>query len=215
MRAMSRLFVGIYLGEVCLASLIFLKLGEISAVGPLILTVLLFLITAVYHVHFSASTRPLTQHLPKSLSGTCYGSVGAKGTARTTEDARKKNTTGTHAATGDSVFEKPKRLLKKCLKPNIYLSYDQMGIFVAEHVQQTNSCNGLKVDTDAFLHPSVTSHHPTLWIPRDSAGASGEEVRATERYVPVTDFAAYFDHDGQIIWDELRVPDDVRARARI
>ena len=43
-----------------------------------------------------------------------------------------------------------------------------------------------------------------LWIPRDSAGASRQEVHDTGKVIAITDVGAHLDEKSKIIWN----PDD-------
>lgn len=57
------------------------------------------------------------------------------------------------------------------------------------------------VDPDVYLHPSITAPPPLLWVPKDKAGASAEEIQGNEGIVAMTDKGAYLDDKNKIQWE--------------
>ena len=57
------------------------------------------------------------------------------------------------------------------------------------------------IEQHAYYDPAVSSKLPILWVPRDVAGVSREEVAHTSKITPITDEAAFFDDKGKITWD--------------
>ncbi|KAF2452610.1 putative DUF221 domain protein [Lineolata rhizophorae] len=67
-RALQQLTVGVYLSEICLIGLFAIASGsDPMSSGPLILTIILFVISILYHIKMRRSLHPLTQTLPSSL----------------------------------------------------------------------------------------------------------------------------------------------------
>lgn len=113
--------------------------------------------------------------------------------------------------------KKPKKpnFLTKFLKPHIYADYKTMrrlvpGLVAADDgtvvvdesaVRHVVSVDGVLV-RDAYLPPSVWDEVPRLIIPRDPAGVSGVEVRASGKVVPITDAGAVIDEKGHIVLDD-------------
>lgn len=58
-----------------------------------------------------------------------------------------------------------------------------------------------QVEAKAYLPPSVTNEAPTLWIPRDAAGVSKQEIALMSKVIPVTDEGAHMDNKNTIVWD--------------
>jgi len=56
------------------------------------------------------------------------------------------------------------------------------------------------VDDTVYLHPSVTSLPPLLWIPKDKAGASKEEIKESTGIIGMTDEGAYLDEKNKLRW---------------
>jgi len=56
------------------------------------------------------------------------------------------------------------------------------------------------VDDTVYLHPSVTSLPPLLWIPKDKAGASKEEIKESAGIIAMTDEGAYLDEKNKLRW---------------
>ncbi|KJZ75460.1 hypothetical protein HIM_05156 [Hirsutella minnesotensis 3608] len=50
-----------------------------------------------------------------------------------------------------------------------------------------------------YLPPEMWAPKPTLWIPRDDARVSRQEVAHTGKYTPISDHGAYLDEKGNVI----------------
>lgn len=57
------------------------------------------------------------------------------------------------------------------------------------------------VDNTAYLQPCLTDPPPLLWIPKDKAGASKEEISGCAGIIGMTDEGAYLDDKNKIRWD--------------
>ncbi|KAJ8076810.1 phosphate metabolism protein 7 [Marasmius tenuissimus] len=94
--AISNLFVGLYIQQVCLAALFFLKAGNedvrTAALGQAISMVVLFAITLFVQTYFQRSFNPITTFLPMSLA--------TKKMAKRYENSRKKLKLGAPIAPG-------------------------------------------------------------------------------------------------------------------
>lgn len=89
--------------------------------------------------------------------------------------------------------------LVRWLRPDIYADYYAMRKLVPRHFakveyEETEA-------EDAYLHPSIRSEPPLLWVPRDEAGVSAQEVRDTGKVINITDEGARLTDKGDIIWD--------------
>jgi calcium permeable stress-gated cation channel len=56
-------------------------------------------------------------------------------------------------------------------------------------------------EDEAYFNPAIVSPTPLLWVPRDTAGVSRQEVRDTSKVIPITDEGAFLDDKGKIVWD--------------
>jgi len=203
-RAMSQLFVGLYIAIICMIGLLAISMGVNSkaAVGPLILAILLFVITALYQVALNQATKPLLFGLPKSIEAEEREIVAT--TLAT--NGEKNDSLGESELAGTAVVgpkhAKPS-LLQKFLKPHIYADYATLRRLMPTEISNDGDAQedtvGLK---DAYLPPSVWAELPRLVVPRDPAGISGPEVVDSGKVVPITDAGAVLDDKNKIIVDE-------------
>ena len=99
---------------------------------------------------------------------------------------------------GHSAPMKKGNLFTKWLRPDIYCDYQTMRKMVPRDIPIVYS----KEQEDlAFFDPAITSVAPLLWIPRDPAGVSRQEVHDTRNVIPITDEGAYLDEKNKIVWD--------------
>ncbi|KAJ9669537.1 phosphate metabolism protein 7 [Coniosporium apollinis] len=199
-RALKQLFVGLYLAELCLIGLFAIKLGENGAIGPFVLMIVFLIFTALYHISLNAALKPLLQYLPKSLEAeerSLLSAENGKGTA----DGREKH--GMHHAEGNAAPHKKPGLLAKFLRPDKYNDYRTMRRLVPRDFADINY--EPEVARDAYLHPAITSTPPLLWIPRDPAGVSRQEVRDTGKVIAITDVGAHLDEKNKIVWDDPNI----------
>ncbi|KAB2581261.1 protein of unknown function DUF221 [Lasiodiplodia theobromae] len=213
-RALQQLFVGLYIAEGCLIGLFAIQLGDRSALGPFILMLVLLIFTFLYHASLNAALDPLLKYLPKSLQEEERRLLAAESDLPPSERADAPTEGFEKAgATEDGYLdprvaphEKP-GMIKKFLRPDIYTDYPTMRRMVPRNFADPDALYAPEVERDAFFHPSVTSEPPMLWIPRDSAGCSRQEVQDTGKVIAITDVAAHFDEKNKLVWDpEAEVP---------
>ncbi|EKG16711.1 protein of unknown function DUF221 [Macrophomina phaseolina MS6] len=212
-RALQQLFVGLYIAEGCLIGLFAIQLGDRSALGPFIMMIILLIFTALYHISLNAALDPLLKYLPKSLQEEERRLLAAESDLPPDERAdAPTNGYEKAAATEDGIdprvppHERP-GMIKKFLRPDIYTDYPTMRRMVPRNFADPDQLYAPEVERDAYFHPSITSEPPMLWIPRDSAGCSRQEVQETGKVIAITDVAAHFDEKNKIIWDpEAEVP---------
>ncbi|KAK0893856.1 phosphate metabolism protein 7 [Friedmanniomyces endolithicus] len=199
-RALQQIFVGLYLAEACLIGLFGIGLGKsIGALGPMILMILMLVFTVLYQSSLNAALTPLIDYLPKTIDAEerrlLAEEIGADGY----DAVPNKEAQFAHArpANGPAPRKKP-NFLSLWLRPDIYQDYETMRRMVpkdiAVHYTQEEEQN-------AFFNPAITQATPLLWIPRDGAGISHQEVRDTRQVMPVTDDGAFLDDKGKIVWD--------------
>jgi hypothetical protein len=209
-RAMQQLFVGIYIGEICIIGLLAVALGKQpkGGIGPLILMIILLVVTALYHIALNSAIAPLLKYLPKDLgaeerhlrrlaTGTSVGET-------TTNEEVEKNGV-TDKPVGDSLLDAPKHprpnMLTKFLKPHIYADYATMRRLMPTEMLEEQDMDDVLV-RDAYLPPSTWAECPRLIVPRDPVGISGPEVLASGKVVPITDAGATLDEKNKIVVDD-------------
>jgi hypothetical protein len=57
------------------------------------------------------------------------------------------------------------------------------------------------VAENAYYPPSVVAEIPLLWIPRDEAGVSRQEMQHTGKILPITDEGVTLDEKNKLVWD--------------
>ncbi|KAF2143706.1 uncharacterized protein K452DRAFT_296695 [Aplosporella prunicola CBS 121167] len=201
-RALQHLFVGLYIAEVCLIGLFAIQLSGEGALGPFILMIILLIFTFLFHVSLNTALDPLLKYLPKSLQDE----------ERRLLEAEHDHADGSAPAlekglpdgpVGDAPHTKP-GMIKKFLRPDVYTDYPTMRRMVPRNFADPDHLYEPEIERDAFFHPSIKSEPPMLWIPRDSAGASRQEVHDTGKVIAITDVGAHLDEKNKIIWN----PDD-------
>ncbi|KAK8161844.1 hypothetical protein IWX90DRAFT_388174 [Phyllosticta citrichinensis] len=229
-RALQQLFVGLYVAELCLIGLFAIQLSDKGALGPFILMIILLVFTIVYHASLNAALDPLLKFMPRSLQDEerrllamesdlppseradaptnghqPRGSNIAYEKTATTEDTAHKGVVNGSSPTRHPLQREKPSIIQKFLRPDVYTDYATMRRMVprnfadADHLYDHNP----EAERNAFYHPSISTLPPMLWIPRDSAGCSRQEVRDTGKVIAITDTAASFDDKGNIVWDPM------------
>lgn len=57
------------------------------------------------------------------------------------------------------------------------------------------------VAENAYFPPAVVAETPLLWIPRDEAGISRQEVQHSGKVIPITDEGCTLDEKNKLQWD--------------
>lgn len=200
-RALQHLMVGVYLAEICMIGLFAIGI----AIGPLILMIAFLVFTVLFHYSLNAALSPLLNTLPKTL-------MAEEDMIQAEPDlAARTNTANTIEKDGygkssqkDGVVpstEKKPNFIIKFLKPHVYASYHQLRHLVPQGLVDPEHLYTEDVARDAYFPPSATSEAPLLWIPRDDAGVSKQEMSLTGQVIPITDDGASIGEKGEIVWD--------------
>ncbi|PHH62721.1 hypothetical protein CDD81_6790 [Ophiocordyceps australis] len=196
-RALKQLFTGIYLAEICMVGLF----AVVKAPGPAVLMAAFLVFTILFQITMFKNLDPLLYALPRSVqaqehlirSGLSEPDVSHE--TSTEKGAALKNVSGSGAKGKGNIF-------MRFIKPWMYNDYEAMRRLVPQDEgMDLQSQYTEKVEASAYLPPSVTSEVPTLWIPRDAAGVSQQEVAASSKVIPITDEGATIDEKNNIIWD--------------
>lgn len=210
-RAIKQLFTGIYLAELCLIGLF----GASVATGPLVLMIIFTIFTVLFHISLNNALDPLLYNLPQSLMAEEESRLASLEESYSNEKTSK-------ATNGDgpgSVSCLPSRLdklpltfsqptpapkkanaLTKFLKPWLYADYEFMRSLVPHH--EFNFGVTDELEANAYYPPSINSQPPLLWIPRDKAGVSAQEVALTGKVIPITDEGCELNEKNKLVWDQ-------------
>ncbi|KAG9238478.1 hypothetical protein BJ875DRAFT_450854 [Amylocarpus encephaloides] len=194
-RALQQLLTGVYIAEICLIGLF----GIAATAGPLILMVIFLIFTVLYHFSLNSALDPLLYNLPKSLEAeeeflrdNMEGGVESHDSA-----IKEKNGEVTSA----SAPRKKPNFISKFFAPHIYSDYHTLRKLVSHSVVDPETMYQERVAASAYLPPAVKSETPLLWIPRDPAGISSQEVGHTSRVIPITDDGCTMDEKNKLVWD--------------
>jgi hypothetical protein len=189
-RALQQLMTGVYIAEVCLIGLF----GLATTPGPLIIMVIFTIFTILYHFSLNAALDPLLYTLPKTLD--------------TEEEALRlesSNQDSSHEKSGPSTETAPHAkpsFIAKFFKPHIFADYATLRRLVPHGLLDADNMYEQSVADNAYFPPSVTSETPLLWIPRDVAGVSAQEVSDTSKVIPITDDGCILNGEtNKIEWD--------------
>jgi hypothetical protein len=193
-RALQQLLTGVYIGEICLIGLFAIA----TTPGPLILMIAFLVFTILFHIALNGALDPLLYNLPTSLEAEEESLRAAiEEHSAGTPEVKEKNGEMTEAV---APVKEP-GFLTKFLKPHIYSDYATLRKLVPHDLLDADNLYEEKVAGDAYFPPSVTSETPLLWIPRDEAGISKQEVDHTAKVIPITDEGAILDENNKLIWD--------------
>lgn len=95
---------------------------------------------------------------------------------------------------------KKANLFTKFLKPWIYADYYTMRQLVPQH--EYNFGVTEELEQNAYFPPSINAQPPLLWIPRDRAGVSAQEVMHTGKVIPITDEGCELNEKNKLHWDQ-------------
>lgn len=215
-RALKQLFVGIYLSELCLIGLF----GASVAIGPLVLMIAFLVFTVLFHISLSSALDPLLYNLPQSLMAEeehrrvgLEASVSNEKAVANGSGSPTVSTPGTCSPPTLSTYlvtnwqqhspgGQPKKgnFIIKFLKPWVYADY----FTLRSYLPQRDISFGMtdKLEAEAYLPSVVTSQPPLLWIPRDKAGVSAQEVAHTGKVIPITDEGCELNDKNKLEWDQ-------------
>lgn len=199
-----------------------------GSVGPLVLEIILFVATILYHRQLRSALHPLTTSLPSDLlAEECrdpnenelekgkpgYGAGTPHNEGRDTSDSDHSSTTAFQVPESASLPPEQsgiKGKIMRFLKPNIYasaavLSHRVLSPHLAEPVRPYT-----KQERDvAYMNPALVDECPEIWLARDEYGFSRKEVNGIKQEVgdcgEVTDEGAWFDEKGKVVLDEEHV----------
>jgi calcium permeable stress-gated cation channel len=197
-RALQQLLTGVYLSELCLIGLFAIA----TAIGPLILMIAFFIFTVLFHLALNSALDPLLYNLPKSLEVEEEALLSETESPLSHQDLKNGATMNEKARLPPSTSATPKRanFLIRFLRPHIYSSYTILRQLVPPESSEKSQYED-SILQNAYFPPSVKAETPLLWIPRDAAGISRQEVWHSSKVVPITDEGCILDEKGRLVWD--------------
>lgn len=199
-RALQQLLTGVYLSELCLIGLF-----AIGKAWPQMILMIIFLVfTILYHISLNAAMDPLLYTLPKTLEAEEESirnelEAGVSGSPTVSnEKHNEKNGSGTDLTPPS----KPQGgLFAKFFKPHIHCDYATMRQLIPHSNIEPEDMYDETAARNAYYPPSVVAEAPLLWVPRDDAGISRQEVAHTSKVIPITDEGCTLDGKNKLVWD--------------
>jgi len=195
-RALQHLLTGIYLSEVCMIGLF----GVGESYGPLALMVVFLIFTVLFHISMNSALDPLLCNLPKTLEAEEESLMAQAEEGTHDIDATNTNEKANGVVVASAPHPKP-GVFAKFFKPQIYCDYATLRRLVPQNFADVDSLYTPEIERDAYYPPSAASPTPLLWIPKDAAGVSAEEVAHTGKIIPITDDGASLDEKNKTVWD--------------
>jgi len=234
-RALEQLMVGVYLGELCLLGLFGIGIGNsVTSAGPTVLQIVLIVATIIFHVMMKRKIKQMNllddsnhpqQHNDAERHSEGNGMhPGYNNIKRSREDSRRSEqalVSGYREESRQYAGEQgagmappsnapPQRsLLKKMFSPHT-LSVSEISSSLITRFRHPVPAYTQQDVLEAYLHPALAQREEVIWLARDQAGVSKNEVaELTESLgshgVEVTDEGAIMNEKGKVEWDDNSV----------
>ena len=230
-RALKQLFTGLYLAEICMIGLFgaSVAIGPLVLMVVFLIFTILFhmslnsaLNPLLYNLPQSLLAEEETHRLlldQEAAAGVDHGqpgyNKGAHNGHNNGRNNRHNNHNGLdHLPSADSTYKdireaqtthtsggKKPNFIAKFLKPWLYSDYLALRALVPLDVFDYNNLYSDESSRNAYFPPTVNDPTPLLWIPRDQAGISRQEVAHTSRVIPMTDEGCELNEKGKLVWD--------------
>ena len=205
-RALQHVLTGVYLSELCLIGLF----SASGAIGPMVLTVILLIVTVIYHLTMN---RVVGVH-EKYLSADSTSTTNHQGSNEESEpflSASQNNKNLPSLLHPHLSAYLPASLLHpllRFLEPHTFYSSDYFDSFFREASSSSSPYPAPPEYTPsqlstAYANPALTSGTPKIWLPADELGLAKRELEENEK-VGIkggTDEGARVDHQGDVHWD--------------
>ena len=196
-RALQHLLTGVYISEICMIGLF----GIATSYGPLVLMVIFLIFTILFHIAMNSALDPLLYNLPKSLEAEEEALMTEVEEGVHDKSAAPNEKIDSNGLAVVPAPHKKPNFITKFFAPHIYTDYATLRRLVPHDLVDANSLYTPEIEEYAYYPPSVASKVPLLWIPRDEAGVSAQEVAHTSKVIPITDEGASFDEKNKLVWD--------------
>lgn len=212
-RALYQSLTGVYLGQVCLVGLF----GVSKAPGPAILQLVFLVATILFQLTLSSAVQPLLEFLPKNLQAEEEALLSVENGADDDNGHGQKAAAGAAGSAGagsggeDGYGEEAHApadagLIARFLHPERYEGYQQMRKRIPQDFPEIYYTP--ETERDAYYNPSITARPPAIWVPRDSAGISAQEVAHTNSVNPCSDQGALLTPEGKLVRLDDAFPPD-------
>ncbi|KAK4056830.1 phosphate metabolism protein 7 [Microbotryomycetes sp. JL221] len=186
-KALTHIFAGLYIEELCLCGLFFLAVdenGKHNSIAQGALMVVLIVLTIFFQITMLSGYKPLVQYLPLSVAGrlkelqTSDGSPSTSGPVDTRFSVDEKQ-----PRTNDPRFSVDEKRDASLYPPTTLGGRSEDNVPFTKNGGDYSNHGTLPgeehVDKHAFDHPATYEGYPTVWIPEDHYGYSKAEVQAT------------------------------------
>ncbi|RYN53544.1 putative membrane protein [Alternaria alternata] len=234
-RALEQLMVGVYLGELCLLGLFGIGIGNsVVSAGPTVLQVVLIVATIIFHIIMKRkikkmnllddSYHPSQRNDAEAGSNSegngmhpGYSNVG-RNDSRQSESALVSTFSdeGRQHVGAEAVGMAPpsgapqqRSMLKKIFSPHT-ASASEISSSLTTRFRHPVPAYTKQDVLEAYLHPALAQREEVIWLARDQAGISKNQVsELTESLgsygVGVTDEGAVMNEKGKVEWDDNSV----------
>jgi hypothetical protein len=214
-RALGQLMVGVYLGELCLLGLFGIGIGsELTAIGPVVMQVVLIVATIVFHIVLKRKVAPQVKRLPlEEPSHSQHGTDVERGGQRIVSNVLSDSEHRNHEAIGPmshSLDARAKQPFYTRIFTMRQCSVAQITASLAPHFKHPVPDYTKQEVLEAYLHPALIAPEPVVWLARDPAGVSRkecDELRQSIDGVEVTDQGAVMNEKGKVEWIDESVVD--------
>lgn len=190
-RALYQTLTGVYLAEACMIGLF--AIG--TAPGPIILSVILLVLTILFQMALTNAFGPMLEPLPRNLQ------ISENNPATTGETGESG---GEKAAPTALAIEAPPKvsMVKKFFQPHIYATYLSVKALIPQdEVEYTYTPEERE---NAYVHPALAASEPILWLAKDEAGVSAEEIEGCKAFdIVASDEFAWIDEKSKVQWEPV------------
>lgn len=234
-RALEQLMVGVYLGELCLLGLFGIGIGNsVVSAGPTVLQVVLIVATIIFHIIMKRKLKKMNllddSYHPSQRNDAeagrnsegngmhpGYSNVG-RSDSRQSESALVSTFSdeGRQHVGAEAVGMAPpsgappqRSMLKKIFSPHT-ASASEISSSLTTRFRHPVPAYTKQDVLEAYLHPALAQREEVIWLARDQAGISKNQVsELTESLgsygVEVTDEGAVMNEKGKVEWDDNSV----------
>ncbi|KAF3904142.1 hypothetical protein AA313_de0204409 [Arthrobotrys entomopaga] len=195
-RALYQTLTGLYLSEVCMIGLFALA----TAAGPLVLSVILLVLTILFQIALTNAFGPMLEALPRNLQIADNSPATAGDAAADAESAEHGEKVAATAMAAEA--QQNAGMFKKFFRPDIYSNYLSAKALVPQgDVEYVYSHEDRE---NAYVHPAVSSIEPVLWLAKDEAGVSKEEIEGCRAFdIVASDEFAWIDEKSKVQWEPV------------
>ncbi|EPS43727.1 hypothetical protein H072_2322 [Dactylellina haptotyla CBS 200.50] len=195
-RALYQTLTGVYLAEVCMIGLFILA----TTPGPIALSIILLVLTILFQIALTNAFGPMLEPLPRNLqvadnNPATSGDMEANGGGATNGE-KSDATAVAHEAPPNPGF------LKKFFQPHLYANYMSARALIPQNEFEYTYSHEER--ENAYVHPAVSATEPILWLAKDEAGVSTEEIEGCKAFeIVASDEFAWIDEKSKVQWEPV------------